>query len=96
MSPSISIPTPRSGFIDDLEFVDELRKSIPAGLFGDGPSLDINATRVKAGFSLGLPPIAVGVFALKDVTIAAFIELPFLEGRPLFDFSFSSKEHPSI
>jgi hypothetical protein len=81
-------------FIDDLAFVDELRKSIPAGLFGDGPSLDINATRVKAGFSLGLPPVAVGVFALKDVTIAAFIELPFLEGRPLFDFSFSSREHP--
>ena len=68
------------------QFVDELRKNIPAGLFGDGPSLDINATRVKAGFSLGLPPVAVGVFALKDVTIAAFIELPFLDGRPLFDF----------
>ncbi len=81
-------------FIDDLAFVDELRKNIPAGLFGDGPSLDINAMRVKAGFSLGLPPVAVGVFALKDVTIAAFIELPFLEGRPLFDFSFSSREHP--
>jgi hypothetical protein len=81
-------------FIDDLQFVDELRKKIPAGLFGDGPSLDINATRVKAGFSLGLPPVAVGVFALKDVTIAAFIELPFLEGRPLFDFAFSSREHP--
>lgn len=81
-------------FIEDLQFVDELRKSIPSGLFGDGPSLDINATRVKAGFSLGLPPVGVGVFSLKDVTLAAFIELPFLDGKPLFDFSFSSREHP--
>jgi hypothetical protein len=81
-------------FIEDLQFVDELRKAIPPGLFGDGPSLDINATRVKAGFSLGLPPVGVGVFSLKDVTLAAYIELPFLDGKPLFDFSFSSREHP--
>jgi hypothetical protein len=81
-------------FIEDLQFVDELRKAIPPGLFGDGASLDINATRVKAGFSLGLPPVGVGVFSLKDVTLAAYIELPFLDGKPLFDFSFSSREHP--
>jgi hypothetical protein len=81
-------------FIDDLHFVDELRKAIPPGLFGDGASLDINASRVKAGFSLALPPVAVGVFSLKDVTLAAYIALPFLDGKPLFDFSFSSREHP--
>jgi hypothetical protein len=81
-------------FIEDLEFVDELRKRIPPGLFGDGPSLDINAERVKAGFSIGLPPVGVGVFALRDVGIGAFIELPFKDGKPLFDFGFSSREHP--
>ncbi|HEY3313200.1 MAG TPA: hypothetical protein VGK00_16290 [Anaerolineales bacterium] len=83
-------------FMEDLQFVEELRKNIPAGLFGDGPYLDINLTRVKAGFSLALPPVAVGVFSLKDVVLAAFIELPFLDGRPLFDFGFSTREHPFI
>ena len=81
-------------FIDDLQFVEELRKNIPSGLFGDGPSLEINAARVKAGFSITLPPVSVGVFSLKDITLGAFIELPFLDGRPLFDFTFSSREHP--
>jgi hypothetical protein len=81
-------------FIDDLQFVEELRKAIPPGLFGDGPSLDINGTRIKAGFSITLPPVSVAVFSLKDVTLAAFLELPFIEGKPLFDFSFSSREHP--
>jgi hypothetical protein len=81
-------------FIDDLEFVEKLRETIPPGLFGDGPSLDINATGVKAGFSVGLPPVAVGVFALKDVAIGAFIELPFKDGKPVFDFGFSSRERP--
>jgi hypothetical protein len=81
-------------FEEDLQFVERLREAIPPGLFGDGASLDINATRVKAGFSLGLPPLSVGVFSLKDVIFAAFIELPFVDGKPLFDFSFSSREHP--
>jgi hypothetical protein len=81
-------------FIDDLEFVEKLRETIPPGLFGDGPSLDINATRVKAGFSVGLPPVGVGVFALKDVAIGAFIELPFKDGKPVFDFGFSGRERP--
>ena len=81
-------------FMEDLQFVEELRKTIPAGLFGDGPSLDITPAKVKAGFSIGLPPVSVGVFSLRDVTLAAFLELPFLDGRPTFDFSFSSREKP--
>jgi hypothetical protein len=81
-------------FIDDLQFVEELRKVIPPKLFGDGPSLDINLTRVKAGFNIGLPPLSVAVFSLREVTLSAFLELPFLDGRPTFDFGFSSREHP--
>ncbi len=81
-------------FQQDLEFVEELRKQIPPGLFGDGPSLDITPQGVKAGFSLGLPAIAVGVFALKDVVLATFLELPFSDGRPTIDFAVSSREHP--
>lgn len=81
-------------FMEDLQFVEELRKTIPAGLFGDGPSLDITPAKVKAGFSIGLPPVGVGVFSLREVTLSAFLELPFLDGRPTFDFSFSSREKP--
>lgn len=81
-------------FLGDLQFVEELRKSIPPDLFGDGPSLDINFERVKAGFSIGLPPVSVGVFSLREVVLGAFLELPFVAGLPLFDFSFSSREHP--
>ncbi len=81
-------------FIEDLKFVDDVRKAIPPGLFGDGPSLDINPSRVKAGFSLALPPLSVAVFSLRDVSLAAFLELSFLDGRPLFDFAFSNRERP--
>jgi hypothetical protein len=81
-------------FKGDLEFVNELKEFIPPDLFGDGASLDVNLSRVKAGFGIGLPPLAIGVFSLQGVTLNAFIELPFLNGQPLFDFAVSSREHP--
>ena len=43
-------------FGGDLAFVEELRKAIPPDLFGNGPSLDISPTGIRAGFSFALPP----------------------------------------
>lgn len=87
-------PTTPLEFAGDLKFVEELRKAIPAGLFGDGPSLDLSPTGIRAGFELALPPLAIGVFALKDVALGAALTLPFLDGKPVFDFNVSQRCHP--
>jgi hypothetical protein len=81
-------------FEGDLEFVNELRRAIPPGMFGDGPSLDVTPAGVRAGFAVALPPLAVGVFALKDVSLGSALTLPFVDGKPALDFNFSSREHP--
>jgi type VI protein secretion system component Hcp len=83
-------------FSGDLEFVEGLRKAIPPGLFGDGPSLDLSEDGIRAGFAVALPPIAVGVFALKDVTLGAGLTLPFVDGKPALDFRVSQREHPFL
>lgn len=83
-------------FAGDLTFVEELRKAIPPGLFGDGPSLDISASGIRAGFAFALAPIAVGVFSLKDVSLGAALTLPFLDGKPSFDFNVSERAHPFL
>ena len=83
-------------FKGDLAFVEEIRKIIPPDLFGDGPSLDISVTGIRAGFSFGLPPVAVGVFALKDVSLGAALTLPFFDGKPTFDFNVSERPHPFL
>ncbi|MGE3106992.1 MAG: hypothetical protein AB7G11_04140 [Phycisphaerales bacterium] len=83
-------------FGGDLKFVEELRKAIPPDLFGDGPSLDISPTGIRAGFSFGLPPVAVGVFALKDITLGAALTLPFLDGKPTLDFNVSERAKPFL
>ena len=81
-------------FEGDLEFVNELQNFVPPGLFGDGASLVVSPASVKAGFGIGLPPVSIGVFSLSGVTLNAGLELPFVEGKPLFDFAISSREHP--
>ncbi len=83
-------------FSGDLKFVNELREAIPPNLFGKGPSLDISPAGIRAGFAIALPPIAVGVFALKDVSLGAALTLPFLDGKPVFDFNVSQRPHPFL
>lgn len=83
-------------FTGQLKFVEELRKVIPPDLFGKGPSLDLSPSGIRAGFSFTLPPVAVGVFALKDVSLGAGLSLPFLDGRPTLDFNVSERPHPFL
>jgi len=83
-------------FAGDLKFVEELRKAIPPDLFGKGPSLDISENGIRAGFAFALPPVAVGVFALKDVSLDAALTLPFADGKPTFDFNVSERAHPFL
>jgi hypothetical protein len=83
-------------FDGHLEFVEDLRRALPPGLFGDGPSLDVDANRIRAGFSIALPPLSVGIFALKDVKLSSGLELPFADGKPLVDFSFCERHHPFV
>ena len=83
-------------FTGDLSFVEELRNAIPPGLFGDGPSLDLSPTGIRAGFAVALPPLAIGVFALKDVSLGAALTLPFTDGKPVFDFNVSERAHPFL
>lgn len=89
-------PAKPIAFGGDLEFVEELRKAIPPNLFGKGASLDISPTGIRAGFAFALPPIAVGVFSLKDVALGAALTLPFLDGKPVLDFNVSERQQPFL
>jgi hypothetical protein len=81
-------------FMGDLKFVEDLKDIIPPALFGKGPSLDVTAEGLRVGFAIGLPPIAIGVFALKDVSLSAALALPFVDGNPVFDFGISERQRP--
>jgi hypothetical protein len=77
-----------------LEFVNDLRKFIPSNGFSDPPSLQVTPSGIAATFSLGLPSIQVGIFALSNVSIGAGFALPF-DSKPVeVKFNFSERQHP--
>ncbi len=77
-----------------LGFVDKLRQLIPGDGFSDPPSVSVDSQGVAAGFSLVLPNVAVGVFNLSNMSMAADLKLPFIGDEPTVGFAFCSRERP--
>jgi hypothetical protein len=77
-----------------LEFVNKLREIIPANGFSDPPSLSITPSGISASYSLSIPSVAVGIFALEHVSIGAGFALPF-DAKPVeVRFNFSERQRP--
>jgi hypothetical protein len=78
-----------------LSFINGLEKVIPSDGFGDsGLSIKITPLGVKVGFSLAIPDLEVGCFALTNLSLGAELALPFT-GDPLrFRFNFCSPDNP--
>ncbi len=77
-----------------LEFVNDLRQFIPSNGFSDPPNLSVTPSGIQASFSLGLPSIQVGVFALSNVSLGAGFDLPF-DAKPMaVRFNFCERQSP--
>ncbi|MCV2394773.1 hypothetical protein OEB99_10680 [Actinotalea sp. M2MS4P-6] len=77
-----------------LTFVDTLRNVIPFDGFSDPPYLDVDASGIKAGFDLDLPPLTVGVMSLANVSLGAQMRVPFIGDSLDFRFNFCTRENP--
>src|SRR5262249_33216426 len=70
---------------------------IPANGFGSGgPKLSVTPTHAALSYAVPLPPIQVGVMSLQHATFGAGLTLPFMDGRPLVDFTFAERSHPFL
>jgi hypothetical protein len=77
-----------------LEFVNDLRHLIPVGGFSDPPGINVTPSGIDAGYSLNLPAIPLGVFALSNASLGAGFALPFDSQPVTVRFNFSEREHP--
>lgn len=87
-------PTDAVMFGGPLEFVNELRDYIPSNGFSDPPSLAVTPSGIAASYSLTLPTLGVGVFALKNASLGAGFNLPFDATPASVRFNFSERQHP--
>jgi hypothetical protein len=84
-------------FKGPLSFVQTLAQVLPPGVFGGkGPSIDLLANYLRVSYSLGLPPLSIGVFSLQNIRIMTALDLPYLSGKPGFEFAFASRNAPFL
>ena len=93
---NVDLSTPPVQFLGALRFVDELRRFIPSKGFSDPPDLEITPNGLTAGYTLGLPPIAVGIFSLENIKLSAFFTLPFNGDSAVFRFNFCERHDTFI
>lgn len=100
--PDLDCQVGRVSFHGALSFVRELSKYISFGPPDQGQAparkplnVDVDATGIRAGLSLNLPPLAFGFFSLDKVGFGATVTIPFTDDRPLrVGFRLSSREKP--
>lgn len=94
MSVTAVMPDDAIRFDGPLAFVNELRKHIPTSMFGGGLSIDVQPHGVRAGYTLALPPIEVGVLAIKNASLSASLFLPFMQDQARLRFAFCERHRP--
>ncbi|MGW2223624.1 hypothetical protein ACWCSD_52265, partial [Nonomuraea sp. NPDC001684] len=81
--------------IGALSFVETLRRIIPLDGFSDPPTLDVSPRGVLARYGMPLPNLAIGVFSLENISLNAYLDLPFAGTRPLeIGFAFCRRDAP--
>jgi hypothetical protein len=81
-------------FLGILGFIEVLKDLIPFDGFSDPPYLEVSPSGIVAGFSLALPNVAVGVFALSNMSLGADVSIPFLGETVTVGFNFCTRERP--
>ena len=79
-----------------LGFVEKLKDVLDSDTLGVGPKIELKPTGVLAGFSIGLPAVAVGVLSLENLRLSAALDLPFT-GEPMrLRFAFCERQSPFV
>jgi IPT/TIG domain len=82
-------------FTGDLAFLNELARALPPDGFADPPFFDATADGVTAGYTLGLPSIAVGIISIENISFEAALSLPFTAPLGL-KLAFATRDNPFL
>ena len=94
--PDVDVKLGEIRFVGPLSFVEELKKLIPLDGFSDPPALEVTPAGITSSFSLALPNLAVGVFALQNLSLGAGFAIPFTDGPLTVSFNFCKREEPFL
>ena len=103
--PSVDVVFKDIYFAGDLAFVETIKNLLPLDAFSDPPFVTLTPSGITAGFNLGIPNIAIGMFSIQNINISASLTVPFLTvttptpGQPTgvsFEFDFCTMDNPFV
>jgi hypothetical protein len=94
--PDLDVELGEVRFVGPLSFVNELKKLIPLDGFTDPPALEVTPAGITSRFSLALPSLPLGVFALQNLSLGAGFAIPFTQGALTVSFNFCKREEPFL
>lgn len=82
-------------FLGALEFLAEIARRLGGLAGGGGPRVDVDARGVTAGFELAIPSLSLGALELSNLSVSAFLRVPFESGSPLsFSLDVAKRSRP--
>jgi len=67
--PDVDVVFDNLYFGGDLAFIESIKNLIPLDAFSDPPFVNVDTSGITAGFNMGLPNIAIGMFSMQNLNI---------------------------
>lgn len=83
-------------FEGPLRFVNTIKNILPANGFSDPPFLNVTSSGIRAGYTLGVPSLGVGIFSLQNLSLNASLTLPFIDQPAGVRFAISERHNPFL
>jgi hypothetical protein len=94
--PEVDVQIGGIEFCGPLKFLQVIQDNLHPDQFGDPPSLDVSPAGLVIGYSLQIPSLQVGAFALSNLALGAAATLPF-NGDPFrVRFALSERQNPFL
>jgi WD40 repeat protein len=91
-APKVDVSGVKAEFLGELKLLEELQNSVDLGVAGK--LLDVRPSGIAVRYSLPLPPIAAGAFVMRNMLLAAGIDIPFTGAPFRVSLGFSSRTNP--
>lgn len=90
-STNVDVDVRKVDFGGLLSLLKTLAEYLP---FGDMLVIDVDSSGIEASFSVELPTIALGAFAISGISVGAALGIPFSSGPVRFGFLMSKPDDP--
>ncbi|MEO3787595.1 hypothetical protein ABGB12_30075 [Actinocorallia sp. B10E7] len=90
----LEMHNPKVEFGRGLRLLHDLQAKLMELIGGRGPTISVSTTGLVAGYRIGLPAAAAGMFVMRNIAVRMEVHVPFAEQPVSVVLAFASREQP--